>query len=354
MRTRPVVAALAALSVALPAVAFAQRQSAIELGAFGRYTIQPDTQLVENTFAGGGRIGWYIFRNLSVEGEASFGVSNSKKAGIPDSLKDVSHTLWQGRLLYNTARGATNRWSGMIGAGYVYDGFGRLRNVAPRGQGVSALLGARYYFTQRITGRIEANPYYIFEDKGQMPGGRKATFTPNFQVGISAFFRNGGPTAIVPTVVTRTDTVRVTEVKTDTVFRDRIQQATTPTTGGGSGMAAGATVVIGVVNFDFDHAELSSDARRILDDVATSLARPEASNLTLILTGNTDAIGGESYNNRLSERRAASVAEYLASKGIAGSRLTQRAAGEGNPVASNTNPEGRATNRRVLIELQNR
>ena len=118
-------------------------------------------------------------------------------------------------------------------------------------------------------------------------------------------------------------------------------------------MAPGATVVIGAVNFDFDRAELSSDARRILDDVATSLARPEASSLTLIVTGNTDAIGGESYNNRLSERRAASVAEYLSSKGVTSSRITQRAAGEGNPVASNANPEGRATNRRVLIELQN-
>jgi OOP family OmpA-OmpF porin len=111
--------------------------------------------------------------------------------------------------------------------------------------------------------------------------------------------------------------------------------------------------VIGVVNFDFDKADLSSDARRILDDVASSLARPEAASLNLIATGNTDAIGGESYNNRLSERRAQAVAEYLQSKGVAAGRITQRAAGETNPVASNTNPEGRATNRRVLIELQN-
>ena len=111
--------------------------------------------------------------------------------------------------------------------------------------------------------------------------------------------------------------------------------------------------MIGVVNFDFDRAEISSDARRILDDIAASMSRPEATQLRLILTGNTDAIGGESYNNRLSERRAEAVRAYLASKGIAESRLTPRAAGEGNPVATNANPEGRATNRRVLIELDN-
>jgi outer membrane protein OmpA-like peptidoglycan-associated protein len=41
------------------------------------------------------------------------------------------------------------------------------------------------------------------------------------------------------------------------------------------------------------------------------------------------------------------------SRGISADRIERRAAGEGNPVASNNNPEGRATNRRTLIELQN-
>ena len=353
MRTRSVVATLATVSVLLPAAASAQRRSAIEVGGFGRYTIQPDTLNVENVFAGGGRLGYYIWPGLSVEGEASFGVSNQKRntATVPDSLQDVSHTLWQARLLYNTPRAA--RTSFMIGAGYVYDGFGRIRLVAPRGQGVSGLVGLRWYLTNRISARFEANGYYVFADDSAHPYPRKATFTPNFQVGLSGLFRNA---ASVPTIVTRYDTVRVTQTRVDTIFRDRIAEATTPTPsagGGGGGLARGATVVIGVVNFDFDKYDLSSDARRILDDVATSLARPEASNLNLVVTGNTDAIGGESYNSRLGENRAKAVADYLVSKGVSQSRITQRSAGETNPVANNTNPEGRATNRRVLIELQN-
>lgn len=349
MRTRPVVATLAALSVLLPVAAHGQRRSAIELGAFGRYTIQPDTLNVENVFAGGGRLGYYIWQGLSVEGEASFGVSDMKRPGnVPDSLRDVSHTLWQARLLYNTNN--TGGSGLIIGAGYLYDGFGRLRQVAPRGQGVSGLLGFRLALTRRISARFEANGYYVFADDSANPYPRKATFTPNFQVGLSGLFRNAQP---VPTIVTRYDTVRVTQTRIDTIFRDRITEATTPTPSGGSGLARGATVVIGVVNFDFDKYELSSDARRILDDVASSLARPEAANLQLVVTGNTDAIGGESYNARLGENRARSVAEYLVGKGVAQSRITQRSAGEGNPVANNTNPEGRATNRRVLIELQN-
>ena len=349
MRTRSVVATLATLSVMLPAAALAQRQGAIELGVLGRYTIQPDTLNVDNTFGAGGRLGYYLWPGLSVEGESSFGVTHMKRPGnTPDTLRDVSHTLWQGRLLYNTpSAGGTNF---LIGAGYAYDGFGRERLVAPRGRGgVSGLLGLRFHVWGRVSARVEANGFYTFERKGGHPYPRKATFTPNFQVGLSGLFRNAPP---VPTIVTRYDTVRVTQTQTvhDTVFRDRVP----PAAGGtGPGLTRGATVVIGVVNFDFNKFDLSSDAHRILDDVATSLARPEASSLNLIVTGNTDAIGGESYNARLGENRAKAVSDYLVSKGIAASRITQRSAGETNPVASNSNPEGRATNRRVLIELQN-
>jgi outer membrane protein OmpA-like peptidoglycan-associated protein len=334
----------------LPAALFAQRRSAIEVGGFGRFTIQPDTLNVDNVFAGGGRLGYYIWQGLSVEGEASFGVSNQKNVVgfVPDSLQDVSHTLWQVRLLYNTPRGS-GRTSFLVGAGYAYDGFGRIRLVAPRGNAVSGLLGLRWYLTNRISARFEANGYYTFADDSSIPYPRKATFTPNFQVGLSGLFRNAPS---VPTIVTRYDTVRVTQVRVDTVFRARIDSAMTPTPSGPT-LARGATIVIGVVNFDFNKYDLSSDARRILDDVSTSLARPEAANLNLVVTGNTDAIGGESYNNRLGENRAKAVADYLTSKGVAASRITQRSAGEGNPVASNSNPEGRATNRRVLIELQN-
>ena len=85
--------------------------------------------------------------------------------------------------------------------------------------------------------------------------------------------------------------------------------------------------------------------------MAASLARPESQSLRIEVVGNTDAIGGESYNNRLSERRAQAVVDFLRSNGVADTRMTPRAAGEGNPVASNDNPEGRATNRRVLISI---
>ena len=344
MRTRSVVAACALLALSLPGAASAQRQRAIEIGGFGRYTMFPDTLDLEGVFAGGGRIGVFILPNISLEADASFGVSDRKNEPI-DSLRDVSHTLWQARLLFNTPpRGRT---SFLVGAGYTYDGFGRLRRGPARGQGAHGLLGARFYLTNRVTLRAEAVGAYIFEDENQLPAGRPSTFEPSVQVGVSAFFRNNRETDMTRLVAARVDTVRIV-TPPDTIYRDRIAAAGQAQT---SGTATSGTVVIGVVNFDFDRAELSSDARRILTDVAASLARPESQNLRIEVVGNTDAIGGESYNNRLSERRAQSVVDFLRSNGVAEGRMTPRAAGEGNPVASNDNPEGRATNRRVLISI---
>ena len=366
MKTRLVVTAGMLAALALPSLASAQlptgiRQRAIEVGAVGRYTIFPDEVQTDNVIAGGGRLAYFILNNLSLEGEVSFGVTKPTVTPFPDrtDLDDVSHTLWDVRLLYNTPQ--RGRTSLHLGAGYGYDGFARERvsGVGPRGHGPTGIVGLRFFVTPRVTIRGDVGGLYVIDDKEPRDEGnqvrtedRTPRFEPSIRLGLGVLFRNQPTTSVVTQTVARVDTVRMTQV--DTVYRERIQQAVQQqATTGGAATGSSATVVIGVVNFDFDRAEISSDARRILDDIAASMSRPEASALKLILTGNTDAIGGESYNNRLSERRAEAVRAYLVSKGIPESRMTPRAAGEGNPVASNTNPEGRATNRRTLIELDN-
>jgi OOP family OmpA-OmpF porin len=369
MTPRFVVTAAAIAALVAPTLVGAQiptgiRQRAIEIGGIGRYTIFPETDTqVENVFAGGGRLAYYFLNNFALEGEVSFGVTKPTVPLLPNrtDLDDVSHTLWDARLLYNTPQ--RGRTSLHVGAGYGYDGFGRLRQsgVGPRGHGPTGLIGLRFFLAQRLTLRADVGGLYVIEqdeprDEGNTNNNAQSDakrFEPTVRVGLGVLFRNQPTTSVITQNVTRTDTVRVTSV--DTVYRDRMENAVAgqPGAAGAAGAGANATVVIGVVNFDFDRAEISSDARRILDDIAASMARPEATRLRLILTGNTDALGGESYNNRLSERRAEAVRAYLATKGIGADRLTPRAAGEGNPVASNDNPEGRATNRRVLIELDN-
>jgi OOP family OmpA-OmpF porin len=71
----------------------------------------------------------------------------------------------------------------------------------------------------------------------------------------------------------------------------------------------------------------------------------------VIAVGHTDNVGGDSYNQRLSVRRAEAVKAYLVSKGIESNRVYTEGKGEKQPVADNKTSEGRAKNRRVEVEV---
>jgi OOP family OmpA-OmpF porin len=110
------------------------------------------------------------------------------------------------------------------------------------------------------------------------------------------------------------------------------------------------------VNFDFDKANIKAEFAPVLDEAAQILKdNPQVS---VIIEGHTDSIGSETYNQRLSERRAESVRRYLVDKGVDASRLETHGYGESQPVASNTtsegkdNPEGRAMNRRAELKVR--
>jgi outer membrane protein OmpA-like peptidoglycan-associated protein len=99
--------------------------------------------------------------------------------------------------------------------------------------------------------------------------------------------------------------------------------------------------------FGFDSTELSPAAQVVLDEQAGVMEKD--SKLKLIITGYTDSIGAEEYNQGLSERRANAAREYLISKGVAGDRLKAMGYGETRPIASNDTKEGRAQNRRIEL-----
>lgn len=101
--------------------------------------------------------------------------------------------------------------------------------------------------------------------------------------------------------------------------------------------------------FGFDSDVVRGDARSNLDALARSLEKYDGSNLLIV--GHTDAVGGESYNLDLSERRSQSAAGYLISQGVDRSRIGTRGLGEMEPVASNESDAGRAKNRRVEVAI---
>jgi small subunit ribosomal protein S13 len=68
-----------------------------------------------------------------------------------------------------------------------------------------------------------------------------------------------------------------------------------------------------------------------------------------VAEGHTDSVGPEDYNQRLSERRAQSVIDFLATQGIGEARIRAVGFGESKPIADNATREGRAQNRRVVL-----
>jgi OOP family OmpA-OmpF porin len=111
-----------------------------------------------------------------------------------------------------------------------------------------------------------------------------------------------------------------------------------------------AAVIQADALFDFDKAVLRPDGRKSIDD---ALAQVRGMDIEMVIaTGHTDSIGTDAYNQRLSERRAAAVKDYLVSKGIPASKITTIGKGESQPVATNKTAEGRQKNRRVDIEFK--
>ena len=104
------------------------------------------------------------------------------------------------------------------------------------------------------------------------------------------------------------------------------------------------------VTFAFDKSDIKPRFYPALDAVARTLRRYPSTYVDV--TGHTDAIGTEAYNQRLSERRAASVSHYLEARGAAPQRVEAEGRGKDEPVASNATIAGRAANRRVEIELR--
>lgn len=102
--------------------------------------------------------------------------------------------------------------------------------------------------------------------------------------------------------------------------------------------------------FDFDSSNIKPSFHSTMDKVAEVLVR--YGKTTLTIAGHTDNVGSAQYNQKLSERRALSVASYLESRRVNPVRLATVGKGESVPIESNATEAGRQANRRVEIYVQ--
>jgi outer membrane protein OmpA-like peptidoglycan-associated protein len=111
--------------------------------------------------------------------------------------------------------------------------------------------------------------------------------------------------------------------------------------------ARGLIVNMSDVLFDFNKYTLKPEAREKLAKVSGILLSYPG--LKLQVEGYTDSIGSDEYNQKLSERRADGVRDYLVAQSVPDANVTAKGYGKSDPVADNSTNEGRAQNRRVEL-----
>ncbi len=116
----------------------------------------------------------------------------------------------------------------------------------------------------------------------------------------------------------------------------------------------GVTVNLPSVNFEFDSADLSRDGRDRVNQIANIIKR-DAPNRRITVEGHAsrESAAAEAYNQRLSERRANTVADALERNGVNGRNISAQGLGTRAPVASNDTESGRQQNRRVEVIIEN-
>jgi len=111
----------------------------------------------------------------------------------------------------------------------------------------------------------------------------------------------------------------------------------------------GESIVLRNIFFDYNAFSIRSESEAELARLTQLIV--ENPQIKVEISGHTDNVGGDEYNQKLSENRAKAVVEYLAGKGISRDRLIYTGYGKQQPIATNDSPEGRQENRRTEFKI---
>ncbi|MFZ5482889.1 MAG: TolC family outer membrane protein [Pseudomonadota bacterium] len=134
--------------------------------------------------------------------------------------------------------------------------------------------------------------------------------------------------------------------------RDRCPETPKGTRVDADGCPYKAVLELKGVTFALNSAQIAHEAYAVLDEAARILkANPK---VTAEVSGHTDARNSDAFNQRLSERRAEAVMNYLVNQGVPAGQLTAKGYGESQPIADNASEAGMAKNRRVELRVIDR
>ncbi|MEP6589879.1 MAG: OmpA family protein [Gemmatimonadota bacterium] len=409
MRHAGLVIAASILAVAPMA---AQDKGTFEIGGFGRYTKYTEAYEIrkpdDNRFGGGARIGLFVANNLAIELDGSFNPTDlaGNQPNVPSTIGFRSVPLqyfpFHLQLVYNAPLTGGISW--MIGGG---PGYTKLKKGINEGNvSVGAMTGLRLrpakWLNFRLEGTADVLPSGFGEGSNTYLGA---------QLGASLML-GGGCDHSKDMIGIRPASASLTpgqsqQFTAESWYCGKADQVTYMTSGPGtvdamSGLYTSAgdgcatvtatskkgkltssanvctktpvavpppapvrpapppppapvkpayTFELSVVNFRFDHSDLTRGGMDTLNTVATTLKSHPEVNVDVV--GHTDWVGTNAYNMKLSQARAETVRKYLISQGVAADRIMVKWRGEEEPTATNDTAEGRAKNRRAEIKQNN-
>jgi len=326
-------------------------QAAEEVGqayvkGMGSYISADDDRHVDDEFAGG-LVGFgyalddhfnleFDFQSLSLDGEGTFSLDGGESF---TPWPDQDQTALNVSLLNIYNRDGIFSPFILGGVGVVNTDSGGSDSddlQAQLGVGVLAALGERVSLRTEMLGRWQDASSSLTD----------VLFNLGFSVALGARAVPPPPAPVVAAAPPPPPPPPPADGDRDGVVDGADQCPDTPA-GDRVGKAGCSCDVVREVQFALNSAELTATGKATLDEMAVNLNRLKF--IAGSVTGHTDSTGEAAYNQKLSERRAQTVARYLEGKGIAVGRLTTAGAGESQPIADNATSEGRAKNRRVVL-----
>ncbi|MEP6485093.1 MAG: OmpA family protein [Rudaea sp.] len=268
---------------------------------------------------------------LDIAGRYYFGdVSNTLRPYVMGAVGALRHKAYSGFLLQNQSFSGGGGWDPMaaVGVGVSYNLSDRL---SVRGE-----VAARYDRDNNSINSTVSDNYFPYRKSGFTDGIATIGLTYNF--GGHAAAAAPAPSASTPPPPAPPPV--------------REAPATTST-----------TIDLRGVEFKFDHPRVgekivpslkapTAESVQILDEAVDTLKRNP--NVRVEVDGHTDSVGSDAYNQKLSERRAKGVYDYLAEHGVSSSQLDgPKGFGESAPIDTNDTAAGRQRNRRTELKVEN-